>query len=171
YQFAHQLGPYGYADPGNFAPTYDHRAFMRMLENEEQRSSERFVKHFRGKYTSEEYLPIWMATELVSFGAISKLTENARASLRNRVAREFGLVEPVFISWLHTIAYVRNVCAHHSRLWNRELGVMPQLPAEWTSKGIENDKIYCVALMLQHFLKLVAPASRWKERMKELFAE
>ncbi|MDE6380839.1 MAG: Abi family protein, partial [Muribaculaceae bacterium] len=22
-------------------------------------------------------------------------------------------------SWLHAIVYVRNICAHHSRLWNR----------------------------------------------------
>ena len=166
YELAHQLGPFGYADPKNFAPTYDHKEFMRQLEHEEKRGSEVFIKHYRTKYTSEKHLPVWMVTEIVSFGMLSKLTENLRTSLRKYLAKELGLVEPVFVSWLHTITYVRNVCAHHNRLWNRELGVPPVLPDEWTAKGISNERVHCIALMLYHLLKIVAPTSTWKMRLK-----
>jgi abortive infection bacteriophage resistance protein len=166
YELAHQLGPFGYADPNNFSPAYDHKQFMSMLEHEEERGSEIFVKHFRTKYTSETYLPFWMVTELISFGALSKLTENLRTSLRKHLAKDLGLVEPVFVSWLHTITYVRNLCAHHNRLWNRELSVKPILPDEWTAKGISNDRVYCLALIVNHLLKIVAPTSTWKTRLK-----
>jgi abortive infection bacteriophage resistance protein len=139
---------------------------MGLLDHEEERGSELFVKHYRTKYTAEKHLPVWMVTELISFGTLSKLTENLRASLRKHLAKDFGLVEPVFVSWLHTIAYIRNVCAHHNRLWNRESGVMPTLPDEWSAQGIKNDRVYCIALMLNHLLKHVAPTSTWRARLK-----
>jgi abortive infection bacteriophage resistance protein len=167
YELAHQLGPFGYADPNNFSPSYDHKQFMSMLAHEEERGSEIFVKHFRTKYTSEKYLPFWMVTELVSFGTLSKLTENLRTSVRKQLAKDFGLVEPVFVSWLHTIAYVRNLCAHHNRLWNRELSVKPILPDDWTLQGISNDRTYCLALIIYRLLKIVAPTSTWKSRLKD----
>lgn len=170
YRLAHELGPFGYADAGNFARTYDHHEFMRVLEHEEKRASELFVSHYRSKYTSEKYLPIWMVTELVSFGALSKLSQHLRTGVRKRIAKEFNLVEPVFFSWLHTLTYVRNICAHHNRLWNRELSIKPSLPKEWVVSGIANDRLYCIACMLQHLLRLIAPESHWKDRLADLLA-
>jgi len=166
YHMAHALGPFGYVDPTNFAPTFQHAEFMRILDHEQRRSAETFVTHYRAKYTSERHLPIWMATELISFGALSKMYENLRARLRKQVAREYGISQPVFVSWLHTLSYVRNTCAHHSRLWNRELAVKPELPHVWTAEGVTNDRIYCVLLILQTLLSVVAPESKWKERLK-----
>jgi abortive infection bacteriophage resistance protein len=112
-----------------------------------------------------------MVTELVSFGALSKLTENLRASVRKRIAREYRLAEPVFISWMHTLTSVRNLCAHHNRLWNRELPVRPALPHDWIADGITNDRLYCVALMLRYLLKMTVPGAGWAERLKEHFAK
>jgi abortive infection bacteriophage resistance protein len=171
YEFAHSLGPFGYADPANFSRTYKHKDFMKMLEHEEGRASEMFLVHFRTKYHLEPHLPVWMMTEIVSFGTLSKLTENARASIRKRIGKEFLLAEPVFISWLHTLSSIRNLCAHHNRLWNRGLPVQPILPNEWVLDGIDNDRLYCVALMVRHLLSIVAPKNTWKERLKDAFAK
>jgi abortive infection bacteriophage resistance protein len=57
---------------------------------------------------------------------------------------------------------VRNVCAHHARLWKRELAVKPMLPharhaPEW--------HVPAVLTMLRVLLLRVAPRSRWKERL------
>jgi abortive infection bacteriophage resistance protein len=168
YQLAHQLGPFGYADPANFAGSFDHAGFMRLLAHEEKRASELFINHYRGKYTSERYLPVWMMTELVSFGALSQLTENLRAKIRKRLAKEYILPEPVFISWIHTLTSVRNLCAHHNRLWNRILPVPPILPHEWTQDGITNDGVYCVALILRHMLSFASPRAQWVQRLRRL---
>ena len=76
YHLAHDMGVFGYADRRNFLTGYDHIELMKTIAIEEKRSAELFVVHYRRKYTSEAHLPIWMATELVSFGALSKMFRN-----------------------------------------------------------------------------------------------
>jgi abortive infection bacteriophage resistance protein len=166
YQLAHALGVYGYADPANFNPAYDHAGFLRIIQREENRSAEVFVEHYRTKYTSETHLPIWMATEIISFGALSQMYANLRKKLRKQIAHEFKQPEPVFVSWLHALTAIRNSCAHHARLWNRELAVKPELPNAWKAQGIGNRRFYTIALIIQALLNQVSPGSRWKERLK-----
>jgi abortive infection bacteriophage resistance protein len=167
YRLAHELGAFGHTLPGNFNPGYDHAYLMRTLTAEEQRSTELFVRHYRTRYTSESHLPIWMATELLSFGVLSKMYANLRTGVRKRIAMEFGQPEAVFTSWLHALAAIRNTCAHHGRLWNRPLAVKPQLPNQWTSKGLDNKRIYVIALIVEALLNRISPDSKWKERLKE----
>lgn len=166
YQLAHWLGAFGYADPANFDPTYDHAGFMRIVQREENRSAEVFVGHYRTKYTSEPYLPVWMATEIISFGALSQMYANLRTRIRKQIAREFNQPEPVFVSWLHSLTAIRNACAHHARLWNKELAVKPELPNAWKTQGISNRRYYAIALIIQTLLAEVSPASRWKGRLR-----
>jgi abortive infection bacteriophage resistance protein len=166
YEMAHQLGPFGYADRANFDPTFDHSLFMKLIAREEKRSSETFVDHYRMKYTSEIHLPVWMATELLSFGSLSQMYANLRTKLRKRIARRFNQQAPVFLSWLHALTAIRNVCAHHSRLWNKELAVKPELPNAWKAQSIDNRRFYIIALIIQTLLDEVSPNSRWKERLK-----
>jgi abortive infection bacteriophage resistance protein len=169
YHLSHELGAFGYTDPANFNPLYDHAYLMRNLTQEETRSTELFVRHYRTKYTSEPHLPIWMATELLTFGVLSKMYGNLRTSVRKKIAREFGQPESVFKSWLHSLAAIRNTCAHHSRLWNRQLAVKPALPTAWAASGIDNSRMYCMALIIQSLLDKISPDSRWKERLKTTF--
>jgi len=166
YEMAHELGTFGYADPANFVPAFDHKGFMKLIAREENRSSETFVDHYRTKYTSEPHLPVWMATELISFGSLSQVYANLRAKLRKRIARRFNQPAPVFLSWLHALTAIRNICAHHSRLWNKELAVKPELPNAWKAQGIDNRRFYIIALVIQTLLDDVSPQSRWKDRLK-----
>lgn len=167
YEMALEQGPFGYIDPANFVPAYDHPSLLRLIVREEGRSSETFVDHYRTKYTSELYLPIWMATELISFGTMSRMYASLRAKLRKRIAHRFNQPAPVFLSWLHALTAIRNVCAHHSRLWNKELAVKPVLPNSWNAQGIDNSRFYVIALIIQTLLLEVSPQSGWKNRLKE----
>lgn len=178
YHLAHDMGVFGYAAPQNFVPLYDdrgevifdHRRLTSSIAAEEKRSAELFVAHYRGKYTLEPYLPIWAATELVSFGILSRMFRSvADVPLKKKIAWEFGQPEVVFSSWLHVLSTVRNTCAHHSRLWNRELAVKPLYPKAWHRAGISNRRFYGVALIIQTLLDRVSPRSRWKERLKAHF--
>jgi abortive infection bacteriophage resistance protein len=110
-----------------------------------------------------------MATELISFGALSKMYEHLRTSFRKKITREFNQPQTVFVSWLHALTAVRNVCAHHSRLWNRELAVKPESPVAWKANGIGNDRFYVIALIIQTLLADIAPDSLWGYRLKALF--
>src|SRR5216684_984428 len=146
YHFAHVLGPFGYTDAAHFTPLvpspgpgipatgFDHVYLMKRIETEVTQSKEEFVRHYRTKYTSEVHLPIWMLTELMPFGMLSKMTESVKKGLRKQIAKDFGIAQSQLTSWMETLTYIRNICAHHSRLWNRELSLKPELLKEWKAQ-------------------------------------
>lgn len=168
YHLAHEIGPFGYTDPANFAEGFRHAQFLENISREEGRSAETFVTHYRQKYIDEVHLPLWMATELLSFGSLSKMYESLRARLRKHIARDFGQPQRVFTSWLHSLAATRNICAHHNRLWNRELSIKPELPVQWGS-SLKNERFYCSATIIRALLNQTAPGSQWADRLKAHF--
>jgi abortive infection bacteriophage resistance protein len=134
YHLAHACGPFGHANPQNFIRNFDHRSFMMGIDREERRSKELFLSHFREVYSDYE-LPIWMATELLSFGAISLLYKHIPPKNRKPIAHVFHVPEAVLESWLHALTNIRNICAHHNRLWNRELPVPPHYWIDGEERG------------------------------------
>lgn len=174
YQLAHAYGSFGYADPANFAPQFDHARFMNELAHEEHRSRETFVRHYRAKYTSEACLPVWMASEPVSLGTLSRLYRALHPSLKQPIAEPFGVHTEVFGSWLHCLTYVRNVCAHHKRLWNRQLAIRPKLPSRslaWPHQVPDSGRLYAALVVLRHLLRVMSPNSRWRDRLLTLLDE
>ena len=48
-------------------------------------------------------------------------------------------------SWLHVMSFLRNICAHHARLWNRELEIRPLIPrkdSKWITLGLDNAHLF-----------------------------
>lgn len=174
YEIGHAYGPFGHTDSLNFAPGFNHGKFMAELESEERRGKETFATHFRGKYAEEPHLPVWMATELLSFGTISMLYKSMTPAIKSRIAAEFGATDRHAASWIHALSYVRNVCAHHKRLWNRQLAIKPQLPSRslsWPHVLESNERLYCILVIVQHMLKRSSPHCHWRDRLFQLFDE
>lgn len=94
-------------------------------EKELNRSREDFVEHHFQKYGGT--LPVWAAVEILDWGALTRLFGFAPRSVQDRVSAEFGLSAPQFESWMKSLGIVRNVCAHHGRLFNRVFPA-PKLP-------------------------------------------
>ena|SRR3990167_2807980 len=116
-------------DPKNFDRNFDHGSWLKRVEEELSRSKETFIGHYKRKYTGSIHFPIWMASEVFSFGLLSLLFSNGlKLEHQKRIAKEYGLPGEVFRSWLHTLVYVRNLCAHHARFWNRDLAIKPTFP-------------------------------------------
>ena len=174
YKVAHAVGPFGYIKPAvyQFDKYWDHQRFIDELYDAEKKSQEVFVEHYRKKYTAEQDLPIWMATELLSFGTISRMYAALDPKLRRAIANEYSLTEHYFASWVHTLSYVRNLCAHHSRVWNRILRIRPKLPnasAAFPYDIPTPDRLYTILVIANHLLKTIAPRSPWKQRVLTLF--
>ncbi len=172
YEIAHKYGPFGHTDPRNFAPGFKHTEFMNAVLEAERSSRETFLIHFRGKYTSERHLPLWMASELLSFGSISRLFKACHPDIKRSISRRFIVPDRVLINWFHVLSYVRNVCAHHSRLWNRELAITPMLPkpsAAWPYRVPRADRLYAVLVILRHCLLQTHPHCQWRSRLLALF--
>ncbi|MDE2155993.1 MAG: Abi family protein, partial [Xanthomonadaceae bacterium] len=77
------------------------------------------------------------------------------------------------VSWLHALNYVRNICAHHKRLWNRHLGIRPRFPSRslaWPHHVPDNGQLYAVLVVIRHLMAVTSPNSRWVERLHALLA-
>lgn len=179
YQPSTSGGAFWFEDAANFEDAARHAEHLRQLDEEVKRSSsEVFIQHFFSKYDEEETPPAWITFELLSLGLLSKFYQNMRSSLRAKkdIARHFGVSQPVvFQSWIRSITYVRNICAHHSRLWNRILTNKPIIPhtppAVWISDvAPNNDKIYYFLCCLTYMLRTIQPKTTFPQRLKELFA-
>lgn len=169
-------GPFGHVDAKNFpnARPGQHQKMIDGLRYEANRSSESFVVHFKRKYDEFPDLPLWAAAQIISFGTVLTLLNMSAPDIRPGIARKYGVTDTVFASWLLTLNLVRNICAHHSRLWNRELPLKPLIPnqkngPEWHHPPIQNHRLYAVLTMLRVMQGVIAPRSQWRERVTSLF--
>ncbi|MEA3445732.1 MAG: Abi family protein [Bacteroidota bacterium] len=119
YVLSHNHGPFWYHDIKLFRNIGIHKQLITKLKSEFERSDEEFILAFKNKYTNQ-LPPSWMLLEVTSFGSLSRMYSNLNPGTGKRdISRAFGLADTVFASWFHSIVYLRNVCAHHSRLWNQ----------------------------------------------------
>ncbi|HQR83521.1 MAG TPA: Abi family protein [Polynucleobacter sp.] len=139
------------------------------------RSKEEFVKHYREKYGLP--LAIWVACEVWDFGTLSTLFSGMRTQEQDLISSKYGISNGrIFASWLRSLNYVRNVCAHHGRLWNRNIVEVPKLPPasdlNWVKHFESNNhaktRSYLLLGMMGHLLQIVSPSSKWSSRMEEL---
>lgn len=169
YELAHRCGPFGYLRKSSFNKGFDHKQFRKTLRGEHERSKEVFVQHYRTKYTGENHLPIWMATEVLTFGTLSMLFSALPLNSKKSIAATVGLKENVLGNWLQSIAYMRNLCAHHSRVWNRKLSISPKILKGRGSREIEPNKLYSELLALDYLIAIIAPSSSWRQNPAEFF--
>jgi len=93
------------------------------------RAKESYARHYALTYGEPNLMPAWAAMEEITLGELSHLFKGlARDADRKAIARRIALPGPLLQSWLHSLTIVRNICAHHARLWNREMGIRPELP-------------------------------------------
>ena len=178
-QFAVQHGVFGYRDAANFAKPLDNVRYQKTLQfidGETMRSNEEFVSHFRASYDSSKGLPLWMAAEVMTFGNLLTFFRLMKMSDKKAVARQFGLTSALMESWLTALNYIRNICAHHGRLWNRHVAVCPLIPEkdpQWHESAypVNPTRVYSVLTILNAFVKKVAPQSGWKVRLFSLLAD
>jgi abortive infection bacteriophage resistance protein len=171
HQVSMKYGSFGHCDRRAFIDGFKHEEFLHEVRLAESESHESFVQHFRSRYTTDDHLPIWMATELLSFGSVSRMFKFLTADLFKKVVKGFNAHELFLPSWIHSLSYVRNTCAHHSRVWNRSLAIRPRLPdpVPWFPYRIPgNANIYCILVIVHHLLRTIAPAETWTSRVVSL---
>lgn len=139
-------------------------------------SRENFAAHFREKY-QEKLPPLWGTCELMTFGEFSKWYSNTNDSrLRQKVAKFYDIDEAIFSSFLHHLSYIRNLCAHHARLWDRHLTIKWKLPnknpadvARTINKN-QKSSLYNTIVMMKHLMDKINPDSDWHQRIDALIS-
>lgn len=137
---------------------------------------ERFLKYFKRKYTSESLPPSNMAMEILTMGKLARLYKGlSNKSEKISIANDFGLPSGILSSWLIYLNNVRNICAHHGRLWNR--GITADRPIIPTRKKYRfngkipddfNSSFYGVVSMLDKLLLGINSTNRFTEKIVDL---
>ena len=140
----HELGsldPLIHLDPKKLGVTVDtpkekkYNSWRKRYDRELESSREDFVKHHKQKYGGK--LPVWAATEIMDWGSLTYLYELSPTSVQNTISSQCDLTAPQLRSWLKALNIVRNICAHHGRLFNRVHAISPKLPAQGTHTDLD----------------------------------
>jgi abortive infection bacteriophage resistance protein len=135
--------------------------------------SEDYVVHYQRKYDGD--MPIWIAVEFFNFGALSRLFSLLNKTDQNSIAKDVGISGgPLLAAWLRDINYIRNVCAHHSRLWNRQPTYKPGKfnPAQVSSDLVHaarmepRNKVYIHLAVLAYLVRSLDPRQNWPLTMR-----
>ena len=184
-QIAHLLGeygPYGYLEPQYFYKDFtsysnsgvflsNHHSWLSKNASLIKRSREDFIKHHKDNGLIP--IPIWVICEVWDFGALATLYEGMLENDQNKISRKYGIQNGrIFYKWLQVMGEIRNVCAHHSRLWNRNILNVPTYPPTsayaWLSKldnGIDKTKLFSILCICSFLVKATNPNSEWVERL------
>lgn len=108
-----------YTDAANSEPTIE--SCLKDIE----RSRERHILRYTaagGRAPDFTALPVWSAVEAFSFGTLSKCIERGgQGKLAEAVATSLGVVKAGFPYRVRAFVYIRNRCAHQSRLWHHSV--------------------------------------------------
>lgn len=176
--FANELGvkhgSHFYLDSSYFNRKDLHKNFLTSLENEIRRSTETFISHYCRTYDTPPLPPIWAISEIMSFGQLSKCFRNLKTRKdRRSIANHYQIDESILRSFMHHLTHIRNIVAHHGRLWNRKLTITMTLPnhpsslANMLNPAAER-KIGNTVIVLGWLLKQISPGTTWPLRIYDL---
>lgn len=174
---ATQLGPHAHMDPNNFRDPVVYQTALADLQREFHESRETFAQHYRKTYDAPDLPPVWVSCELLTLGRLSRWYSNlASRPIRRAISQPLGIDENILTHAAHHLSYVRNLCAHHSRLWNRVAGialVLPNRPIDLTLtlNAQEPKKVYNTLVVLLWLLKHISPGSVWRQGVRQLLAD
>nr|WP_262901954.1 Abi family protein [Pinibacter aurantiacus] len=182
YNLSHEASPWWFEDGSLFKNHVEHADTLILIDKELNHSKEVFIKQHRTTYYSDiRRPPAWKTLEIASFGNLSKLYGNLRPSIRskNTIAFELGTVNHTYLpSWLQTIAQIRNICAHHGRLWNKNLPGRPKLLAKPPSAWIKNippvnehHMLYIHLCCMKYLLNIINPRNDFRDKLETLLGK
>ena len=181
-------GPLAHQEKNLFRPDFDHKTWLKTARRRIQRAegNNAAIRHYADKY---EGYPFWVLAETLDFADISKLYAGLPVNAQHEISRSFGFaVEPMALRgkhrknyytrdplarWCEQLTVVRNVCAHHGRLFNRNL-----LPASTVAfrtidslKSLpegQSDKVFGSLLVMGFMLHNISPGTSWAAKLSDL---
>jgi abortive infection bacteriophage resistance protein len=136
--------------------------------------AETFICKYYEKYCSPNLPPFWMVIETFTIGSLNRLLHSINWQHKREIIECLGFTNDkkfmVKTNWLYALCVVRNICAHHSRLFNRTFRIKPTI-----HKGVaeldnnSNDKFYYIAQIIDYYLKTLDNDNSFENSLLELF--
>ncbi|WP_125612647.1 Abi family protein [Specibacter cremeus] len=166
-----------YPDPQSNVMTSKHAEWLKRVDARRADSDEAFVAHFRTKY--DDQIPIWALTEILEMGQLGRLYTGLINALATEIAQAYGApTKKLMTSWISSLNYVRNVAAHHARLFNRKLVAAPGRPKEGTVPLLDHLRdettpkavfgLYNALAVMAYLLRSIDRHSGWPQRVVEV---
>jgi abortive infection bacteriophage resistance protein len=150
--FCNRYGVLAYENKDNFVDTMYYYELLDDINIEVTRNKKTpFVKNFTLNYEDGK-IPLYALVELLSFGTLSKFYKNMKNEDKKAISAMYGIGYTYFESWIETLSYIRNICAHYGRFYNTNLSKTPKLYKQYTEKGINNFYVFAILLVLKHIL-------------------
>ncbi|WLE98110.1 MAG: Abi family protein [Candidatus Electrothrix communis] len=147
-----QHDEYWYQNSALFIHGYNHHQLLKIVREK-----------------TNTFPPSWKVAEELSFGVWSKIFSNLKSrELQKEICKPYSIDYTIMTSWLRSFTYLRNLCAHHERLWNRTFTVKPKVLKKYRKHFINNSKFYSQAAVLNVFLDVIADGSGWQQRLSDL---
>ncbi|MFD1631872.1 Abi family protein [Pseudopedobacter beijingensis] len=180
YQLSLNYGPYWYLNPGIFQDPKRFASFLSKINIDMSNSSEEFIiKHFENH--PDELPESWKSLEVLTLGTLSKLYSNLKHQLpeKNIIAKEFGINNQKYLaSWLLTITVIRNIIAHHGRLWNRVIinkydwpPSSPESLLSYIPNNYQRRKIFPILSAIIYMNNKISPGHHIKQELLNLFSQ
>lgn len=169
-------GAHWYMSKTPFRTGFDHAHFLNEVRQQightpnSRRLRDIYIEHYYETYSTPDMPPSWMVFESVSFGTISIAYANLAPQEFSIMCKSFGLPHEVLKSWLHSLNYIRNICAHHGRLWNRECRIAPMAARAYKQDLTPNKRLYAQLVVMQVLLAKIAPDNHWALKLRDLLA-
>lgn len=185
-QSSHKQDAHAYMNPSLFKNPWQHQKNLSRVASDIADSEEKAIKHYKGTYAEPFLPPTWVMVETLTFGGLSQWFANTKSTeVKKAVAKAIGLPTiEITESVLQSLSLVRNICAHHGRLWNRQL--VKQLPhirklkqhmvieQITTEKGElqhqPSRKLFNCLVVINHLMNNIQPKTSWSQRLDELMA-
>ena len=116
-----------------------------------------------------EHCPIWVISEVMSLGQLSRWYRSTILPVRQLVASHYQLGQKQMGSLLRHLVVVRNSCAHHELLWDREfitkfsrpkrMGSFPS-PREFFNAS-QTGKLYNTLVMVSYLTMVITSNRSW----------
>lgn len=169
---AHKYGPCFYSDVGiGFAESaYDHMNWLVDSLKEIKRSGEHSIKTYLKTYKTPPLPPSWYVTEAFTFTRWS-LLYSMLPNDKGAIAKPFGIPPDVLDSWMHNLSVLRNMCAHHSRLFGKKLTLQPTALRKHKGEFSEPNRLYAQLVVIRILTKVIDGNDELKAMMHDLQAK
>jgi len=183
YHLSHKYeSGFWYENKDAFTSFSSYLKFLKKINDATNDTNEAYIKKYRGKYL-QPLPPSWKAFEIITFRTLFEIYKHLNSKeCKQSVADHFDLPQHVFESWVDFIVYIRNICAHHARLWNRVMTIKPiwlksKNRGPWVDNWSDDDpqkikhKTYVALCTIIFMMNKINPYNTFKKDVLDLIKD
>lgn len=178
-----------YTNSSFFRPNFKHDLWLGTAHKRIARAGKRneAIQHYRDEYGS--VFPFWVLAEVLDFADVSRLFDGLLVADQRAIAESLGIkidIDSLSVNqrnkvkkhsplarWLEQLTVIRNMCAHHGRLWNKSFAPVPTAALKTldTFSALpdgQSERLFGALTVMSHLLRVTSPGTTWADKITAL---